>query len=79
MKETQETRLIKYLLENGRITSLEAIRKLGITRLSARIFNLKKRGFMFDCKPVIVKNRYGEKVRVTEYTLVGIAGLELYA
>lgn len=72
MKDTQNKRLIRHFIEHKKITSLEAINRYGITRLSARIFELKQGGFVFDCKPVTVKNRYGEKVRVTEYTLIEI-------
>ena len=72
MKETQNTRLIRHLIEHKKITSLEAINRFGITRLSARIYDLKKDGYIFDCKPIVVRNRYGEKIRVTEYTLVEI-------
>lgn len=72
MKDTQNTRLIRHLIEHKKITSLEAINRFGITRLSARIYDLKKDGYIFDCKPITVRNRYGEKIRVTEYTLVEI-------
>lgn len=72
MKDTQNKRLIRHLIEHKKITSLEAINRFGITRLSARIYDLKQQGYIFECKPIIVKNRYGEKVRVTEYKLIEI-------
>ena len=37
MKETHYTRLLKYLNDHGSISSLEAIRDLGNTRLSVTI------------------------------------------
>ena len=43
-KETHKSRLLKYLQEYKSITSLEAIRDLGNTRLSASIFLLKADG-----------------------------------
>ena len=42
MKQTHYTRLLDYLKNYGSITSLEAIRDLGNTRLSATIFILRK-------------------------------------
>ena len=39
-KENHKTRLLQYLKSYGSITSLEAIRDLGNTRLSAYIFKL---------------------------------------
>ena len=43
MKTNHETRLINYLKQYGSITTLEAIRDLGNTRLSAYIYNLRKK------------------------------------
>ena len=42
MRETHKTRLLDYLKNYGSVTSLEAIRDLGNTRLSDTIFRLKK-------------------------------------
>ena len=44
MRETHYTRLVNYLNEYGSITSLDAIRDLGNTRLSSTIFLLRKKG-----------------------------------
>lgn len=40
---TQEEKVLKFIREHGSITSLQAFRQLGITRLSAKIFNLRER------------------------------------
>lgn len=39
---TQGARVLDYMREYGSITSLEAFRDLGITRLSGVIFDLRK-------------------------------------
>lgn len=65
---TQAERVKQYLEETGSITSLDAFRELGITRLSAVIFNLKK---TVDIKTetVCFKNRYGENVYFAKYSI----------
>lgn len=49
---TQNESVLDYMKRNGSITSMEAFDKLGITRLSARIFDLRKAG------EVIVQDRH---------------------
>tara|TARA_Y100001973_G_C5208440_1_gene343453 strand:- start:9014 stop:9289 length:276 start_codon:yes stop_codon:yes gene_type:complete len=58
MKTTHKTRLLDYLKNYGSITSLEAIRDLGNTRLSATIFTLKKDGYNIDSDMVKVPTRF---------------------
>lgn len=55
--------------EHGGITSLEAF-NLGVTRLSARIKDLRTSGHRIDGKTVAVKNRHGDTCHVTRYTLI---------
>ena len=63
-------RLLKYLREHKKgITSLEAIEKLGDTRLSATIFILREKFAILD-EFITVVNRYGEEVRVKRYFIV---------
>ena len=45
MKTTQSMKIIEYIKTHGSITSLEAIQHIGCTRLSGRIFDLKKMGY----------------------------------
>lgn len=42
MNKTQS--ILSYMKKNGSITSWDAIQRFGDTRLSSKIFNLKKRG-----------------------------------
>ena len=64
------SRVLKYLESHEGITSMEAFEKFGATRLSAIIFNLKKYGYNIKSEKVTSKNRYGEKVTFSKYTLI---------
>ena len=65
-----QTQKIKEILESGNtITSMEAFRKYGITRLSAKILNLRRRGMDIDSIPTVGTNRYGDDVRFVTYRL----------
>lgn len=65
----QADRIMKYIHEFGSITSLDAFRDLGITRLSARIHELRESGVEFDMTREKAKNRYGENVSYNRYSL----------
>ena len=65
----QKDRIIKYLHDFGSITSLEAMRDLGITQLGARIDGLQKDGYTFKKEWERAKNRYGEDVDYKRYSL----------
>ncbi|MBR1445470.1 MAG: helix-turn-helix domain-containing protein [Alloprevotella sp.] len=66
---TQRQRVLEYMQEHGSITSMEAFRKLGVTRLSAVIFDLKAQGHEFDTAKEKSKNRFGEKTSYARYIL----------
>ena len=66
--DRQKMIVYNYLLAGHTITSLEAIEKFGITRLSAVIFNIEKMtGKAPNRRMIPVLNRYGKTVRVAEY------------
>ncbi len=67
---THYTRLLEYLKKHKTITSLQAIRDLGNTRLSATIFDLRKDGYNIDSSDIPVPNRWGTKTMVAEYKLI---------
>jgi len=67
--ESQNRRLLTYLSNGKSITTLEAFKKLGITRLSGRIYDVQKLGYPIEKEFVHVDNRFGEKCRVVEYRL----------
>lgn len=58
----QQEMIIKYMTDFGSITPMEAFKDLGVTRLSAKIYILKREGYVFDEKRETVVNRYGKKV-----------------
>ena len=62
---------MNYLRDNGKITSLEAYNQLGATRLSAVIYELKRKGYKITSKNIVVTTRYG-KTNVCEYRLEDI-------
>ena len=63
-------RVENYLKENGSITSWEAIKEFGATRLSAIIYVLRnEREMNIDTIYETSKNRYGDKITYAKYTL----------
>ncbi|OOF39073.1 hypothetical protein BKK47_07600 [Rodentibacter mrazii] len=46
--QTQNNRILHYLQNGNRLTSLEALRLFGCMRLSARIYDLKERGYLIE-------------------------------
>ncbi|QDP57718.1 MAG: hypothetical protein Unbinned6486contig1001_33 [Prokaryotic dsDNA virus sp.] len=70
MRETHKTRLLDYLKKYGSITSLEAIRDLGNTRLSATIFTLRKEGHKIISNDIQVPTRWLTTTTIAKYTLV---------
>ena len=47
-KKSQKQKVISYIRKHGSITSVEAFKDLGVTRLSAIIYYLKEDGFKID-------------------------------
>ena len=60
--------VLKYLKRCKSITPLVAQRDLGVGRLGARIWDLKRDGYKFDTELVHKRTRYGG-ARVAEYSL----------
>ena len=66
---TQNERIIRHLTDFGSITTWEAIQEYGITRLSARIFDIKEKGYKIIDQIEQSTNRYGETVNFKRYIL----------
>lgn len=66
---TQKKRVLEYMQQYGGITSLEAFQMLGCTRLSARIFELRKDGHIITERRKRRTNRFGESISYSEYKL----------
>ena len=65
---THEEKVLRHLQEHGEITSWDAIVEYGITRLSARIFNLRKMGHVIGSE-TITKKKGDSTVHYTRYTM----------
>lgn len=69
-KDTQRKQIATLLIEGKSITSMEAFRKFGITRLSAVIFDLKHDyGMDIVSKDEHVKDRNGRGTVISRYYL----------
>lgn len=66
---TQCERILKYLLEEGKIDAQIATNKLGIYRLASRVKDLKRRGYNIVGRMETGNNRFGEKTRFKVYRL----------
>ena len=62
-------RIIEYMKKHKGITSQDAYKDLGITRLSARIKELRDLGYDISTIMIDGRNRYGEPVRYGLYKL----------
>jgi len=65
MSDTQENIILNHLKKHKFITSWEAITQYRITRLSARIFELRERGHQ-----IITNHISGNGKRFAEYSLI---------
>ena len=70
-RPTQNERILQYMKDFGSITQLEAQRDIGCMRLASRISDLKRQGYPIISETEIVKNRYGEKSRISRYRMEG--------
>ncbi len=66
---SQVSEIIKLLRKQKSITSYEAIKKFGATRLSGIIFKLRQMGFEIETEMVQGKNRYGNISNYAVYHL----------
>lgn len=68
-KSTHKTRLLEWFKTHNSITSLEAFRELGNTRLADTIFRLIKDGKTIEKETIEAPTRYNKNAYVTKYTL----------
>ena len=61
----------EHLIKYGSISSIEAIDLYGCTRLSARIADLRKRGWPITSDMATAKNRYGHTTNYAVYRMGG--------
>ena len=67
---SREQKILKYLRTYKTLTPLEAINMFGETRLSARIYDMKKDGYKFETTRIRVPTRDGWTY-VAQYRFLG--------
>ncbi len=68
--------ILWHLKTYGHITSYEAIKEYGITRLAAIIFNHRKNGYNIDSTPLTKKTRFGRNTTISKYLYSGLPSKE---
>ena len=66
---SQNEDLMIYLSQGNEITEDDAPKKLGIGRLSARILDIKRKGFPVATERREVKKANGKTARIAVYTM----------
>ena len=75
MKLTQRNMVLQHLQEHGSITSMEAIKLYGATRLSGIIFDLRHiDGYEIETDFEVVPTRYGTRSTIARYRLLSKGG-----
>ena len=65
----QQAAVLAYIIQHDSITSMEAFDHLGVTRLSAVVYNLKRKGYKIKSESEQVKTRYGATATISRYSL----------
>ena len=68
-KVSQCERILRYIEENGSISSLEAMREFGCMRLASRMCDIKKMGYAVQKEREKAQNRYGETIHYVRYRI----------
>ena len=58
---------MRYLAIHGRINPLEALTHIGVYRLAAVVYQLRKDGLQILTEDLCVANKYGEDCHVASY------------
>ena len=58
-------------LRRRRITTIDMIRRFGITRLATHIFELRQEGYRITSENITIGSLDGQPVNVARYTLLG--------
>lgn len=67
---THEQLVLRHLIDFGSITTWEAFKEYGNTRLSAYILILRKKGYNIQTDYITSKNRYGNASTYAKYLLI---------
>jgi len=68
-KKSQADRLLEYLQTGRKLMRLKAWDELGILEAPARISELRRQGHLIKTKMITVQNRFGDDVRIAEWSL----------
>ena len=71
----QRERILRHMRDYGGITQAEAFTEYGISRLGARIYEMKAAGIPIKSETVTGKNRYGERTCFARYSLEHATGV----
>lgn len=66
---TQKQIVLEHLQRFGSLTTMEAFEQLGLTRVGARVCDLRKEGWHIVTIPEESVNKYGKNVRYARYIL----------
>lgn len=66
--------VLKHLKDVGPLTSMEAFQLFGVTRLSAKIFDLRKKGYIIDTIMLEGTTRFKMPCRYAKYVYKGREG-----
>jgi len=66
--KSQSDAILWHLKTYGSITSYEAIKEYGATRLADLIYKHKKNGYEIDSIPIKKKTRFGRNTTISKYT-----------
>ena len=69
-KLNQMTAVKQHLIKKKTITSMQAFELYGCTRLSAKIFDLRRQGWDIATIDCVGKTRYGDTCTYAKYRLI---------
>lgn len=67
---TQCEKILLYMETFGSITPMDALEHFGVMRLAARIGDLRAQGVPIRSETVTRRNRFGEPVTFSQYSIV---------
>ena len=67
---TTQTDDVLQLLKEGDVTPLKSWSEIGVYRLGARVFDLRRQGYVIDCKMRDYTTTRGRKVKLSVYSLI---------
>jgi len=66
---TQEQTILKLLEENKEISCLDIVLKTYILQYNARIWGLRKKGWIIECRMSKVTKKFWQEIKVWIYSL----------